>query len=76
MGDRTQLQEVVRIRPYVALQHSERLAAQLDAIFFEASGTKTFSSKEARAAFRQGYLPDQGVYDVGFRVVCETAERR
>jgi formylglycine-generating enzyme required for sulfatase activity len=24
-----------------------------------------------RSAFRQGYLPDQGVYDVGFRVVCD-----
>jgi formylglycine-generating enzyme required for sulfatase activity len=23
-----------------------------------------------RSAFRQSYLPDQGVYDVGFRVVC------
>jgi len=28
-----------------------------------------------RSAFRQSYLPDQGVYDVGFRVVCETSDR-
>ena len=26
-----------------------------------------------RSAFRQAYLPEQGVYDVGFRVVCEEA---
>jgi formylglycine-generating enzyme required for sulfatase activity len=24
-----------------------------------------------RSAFRQGYVPEQGVYDVGFRVICE-----
>ena len=27
-----------------------------------------------RSAFRQSYLPGQGVYDVGFRVVCETVD--
>ena len=26
---------------------------------------------EARSAFRVSYLPHQGVYDVGFRVICE-----
>jgi len=26
---------------------------------------------EARSSFRLGYLPHQGVYDVGFRVICE-----
>ena len=26
-----------------------------------------------RSAFRQAYLPEQGVYDVGFRIVCEAA---
>ena len=27
-----------------------------------------------RSAFRQSYLPDQGVYDVGFRVACRAGE--
>jgi GNAT superfamily N-acetyltransferase len=31
-------------------------ATALDAIFFEASGTKTFASDEARAAFRERWL--------------------
>jgi GrpB-like predicted nucleotidyltransferase (UPF0157 family)/GNAT superfamily N-acetyltransferase len=32
------------------------IVTQIDTIFFEASGTKTFSSDEARAAFRQRWL--------------------
>ncbi|MCX7045765.1 MAG: SUMF1/EgtB/PvdO family nonheme iron enzyme [Candidatus Sumerlaeota bacterium] len=28
-----------------------------------------------RSAFRQSYLPDQGIYDVGLRVVCEAPDR-
>jgi formylglycine-generating enzyme required for sulfatase activity len=28
---------------------------------------------EARSSFRLSYLPHQGVYDVGFRVICEQA---
>jgi formylglycine-generating enzyme required for sulfatase activity len=28
-----------------------------------------------RSAFRQSYLPAQGVYDVGLRVVCDAAEQ-
>ena len=29
--------------------------------------------ERCRSAFRQAYRPEQGVYDVGFRVVCEEA---
>ena len=36
--------------------HSHRLLEQLDAIFFEASGTKTFADEEARAAFRERWF--------------------
>ena len=27
--------------------------------------------ERCRSAFRQSYLPEQGIYDVGFRVVCD-----
>jgi formylglycine-generating enzyme required for sulfatase activity len=29
--------------------------------------------RRCRSAFRQAYHPVQGVYDVGFRIVCDTA---
>ena len=38
------------------IAHSHRLLEQLDAIFFEASGTKTFADPEARAAFRERWF--------------------
>lgn len=36
--------------------HSDRLLPQLDAIFFEASGTKSFADDAARAAFRERWF--------------------
>jgi GNAT superfamily N-acetyltransferase len=44
------------IEAYLARPHAPSLAAQLDSIFFEATGTKTFSSDEERAAFRERWL--------------------
>jgi ribosomal protein S18 acetylase RimI-like enzyme len=46
----------VTIRRYIDVAPSPRLADQIDAIFFEASNTKTFASDEARAAFRRRWL--------------------
>ncbi|HEX5666236.1 MAG TPA: hypothetical protein VFX71_05335, partial [Hyphomicrobium sp.] len=47
---------VPAIEPYLARPRTSSLMAQLDAIFFEASGTKTFASSEDRAAFRERWL--------------------
>lgn len=44
------------IEAYLARARDERLEAQLDAIFFEASGTKSFTSADERAAFRGRWL--------------------
>ena len=47
---------VPAIEPYLARPRASSLIAQLDAIFFEASGTKTFASSEDRATFRERWL--------------------
>jgi GNAT superfamily N-acetyltransferase len=44
------------VTPYAALAHRDGLGGELDAIFFEASETRTFPSAEARAAFRERWL--------------------
>ncbi len=46
----------VAIRRWDEIADKEQLSAALDAIFFEASGTKSFASNEARAAFRERWL--------------------
>ena len=47
---------VPAIEPYLARPRASSLMAQLDAIFFEASGTKTFASSEECATFRERWL--------------------
>ena len=44
------------IEAYLERPRDEALQAQLHAVFFEASGTKSFESQEARAAFRERWL--------------------
>jgi GNAT superfamily N-acetyltransferase len=44
------------IEAYAARPRGQRLLEELDRIFFEASGTKTFASEAARAAFREVWL--------------------
>jgi GNAT superfamily N-acetyltransferase len=46
----------VIVRRWAEVAHPERLAEQIDAIFFEASGTKSFADDAARAAFRERWL--------------------
>ena len=46
----------VAIRRWVDVDDHERLNGQLDSIFFEASGTKTFADAAARAAFRERWF--------------------
>ena len=47
--------EVV-IRRWVSIPDRERLTPEIDAVFFESSGTKTFAGKGERAAFRSRWL--------------------
>jgi len=53
---KTDLRSAVTVRRWADVDRRERLTGQLDAIFFEASGTKSFASEEARAAFRERWF--------------------
>ena len=46
----------VAVRRWADIPHKERLIPEIDAIFFEASGTKSFASEAERAAFRERWL--------------------
>jgi GNAT superfamily N-acetyltransferase len=46
----------VTIRRYLDVTRSATLGDEIDAIFFEASNTKSFESDAARAAFRERWL--------------------
>jgi ribosomal protein S18 acetylase RimI-like enzyme len=46
----------VAVRRWTDIAPSASLLEQLDAIFFEASNTKTFASEEARSAFRERWF--------------------
>ena len=52
----TDVRSAVAIRRWTDVVASERLNEQLDTIFFEASGTKTFADDAARAAFRERWF--------------------
>ena len=54
--DQADVRSAIAVRRWVDIAHSHRLLEQLDAIFFEASGTKTFVDPEARAAFRERWF--------------------
>lgn len=53
MGDNNATTRIVR---WDEIAHREQLHDTLDAIFFEASGTKTFVDDEARSQFRERWL--------------------
>jgi GNAT superfamily N-acetyltransferase len=44
------------IEPYLARPRSAEARAEIERIFFQSSGTKTFQSDEARAAFQERWL--------------------
>ena len=46
----------VELKRWNAIPDGARFRPEIDAIFFEASGTKTFSSEEERSAFRECWL--------------------
>ncbi len=53
---KTDLRSAITVRRWADVDRPERLTGQLDAIFFEASGTKSFASEDARAAFRERWF--------------------
>lgn len=53
---RTAAHSAIAIRRWDEVARRDQLGAALDAIFFEASGTKSFASEEVRAAFRERWL--------------------
>lgn len=46
----------VSIRRYLDVPQGDKLGAEIDTIFFEASNTRSFASDAARAAFRERWL--------------------
>lgn len=46
----------IAIRRWVEIEDRARLGPEIDAIFFEASATKSFASEAERAAFRERWL--------------------
>ena len=46
----------IKIKPYCEFEQTNERTAQLDAIFFEASGVQKFDDNEAQAAFRWRWL--------------------
>lgn len=57
MPERSAVQPpAVAVRRWRDVRHADDLIRQLDAIFFEASNTKSFPSEEARAAFRERWF--------------------
>lgn len=52
----TDHQREVAIRRWADIPRKERLIPEIDAIFFEASNTKTFAGEAERAAFRERWL--------------------
>ncbi|MGQ0458035.1 MAG: GNAT family N-acetyltransferase [Hyphomicrobium sp.] len=58
------------IRRYSDLQPSAALDAGLDAVFFEASNTKSFAGDSERAAFRERWLGRYLTHDAPFAYVA------
>ncbi len=51
------------IEPYLARPRNERAREEIERIFFQSSGTKTFVSDDARAAFQERWLGRYLVHD-------------
>jgi GNAT superfamily N-acetyltransferase len=64
----------IAIRRWADLPDPERYLPALDAIFFEASATKSFASDEDRAAFRERWLGRYLVHDPGFAYLAIAAD--
>ena len=57
-------------RPYPYREDDGRNLPQADGKRVVRGGSWYDKPDRCRAAFRQSYAPEQGVYDVGFRVIC------
>ena len=58
--------DAIRLVRFSDLAHTAELAAGIDAVFFEASNTKTFASDAERAAFRDRWLGRYLAHDAAF----------
>ena len=65
---------VFRPYPYRELKESDGAATDVTSKRVARGGSWRDRPKRARSAFRLAYKPHQGVYNVGFRVVCEGPE--
>ena len=66
----------ITIHRFAELDATPALIAGLDAVFFDASNTKTFDSEAARAAFRERWLGRYLTHDARFAFVAIAAEER
>jgi GNAT superfamily N-acetyltransferase len=64
----------IAIRRWADLTDRERYQPALDAIFFEASATKSFASDEARADFRERWLGRYLAHDPGWAYLAIAAD--
>lgn len=64
------------IEPFAARPRSAMVLDQIDRIFFEASGTKSFSSAQARAAFHERWLGRYLAQDVEHAFLAITPSPR
>jgi ribosomal protein S18 acetylase RimI-like enzyme len=74
MSSRSTPQDITVRRFTELAADSARLLAEIDAIFFESSGTKTFADEATRAAFRERWLGRYLAHDPQWAYVALTAE--
>ncbi len=60
----------VLIEKWSRCEHTDRMLAELDAVFFAASATTTFPNEGARAAFRERWLGRYLTYDPGWAYIA------
>ena len=66
----------ISIRRWSEIADKDSLMPALDAIFFEASATKSFASEESRAAFRERWLGRYLEHEPQWAYVARDARRR
>ncbi len=68
------MSEPIAICRYPDIAQTPELAKEIDAIFFEASNTKSFASDDARAAFRERWLGRYLTHDPEFAYLALAAD--
>ncbi|MFA5955815.1 GNAT family N-acetyltransferase [Hyphomicrobium sp.] len=68
------MSEPIAICRYPDIAQTPELAKEIDAIFFEASNTKSFVSDDARAAFRERWLGRYLTHDPALAFLARTGD--